>query len=273
LAIALPGAGPGVGPAAGQGLNLPGGNSSAPIEITADEGIEWQQKAQAYIARGNAKVVQGDSQVFADTLTAYYQGGGEGQRTHIVRIDAVGAVRLVSPTGTATGTQAIYDVDKGVLVLTGTPRLVTATDRISARDSLEYWRDRAIVVARGAAMAVREDKRLSADILVGYLKRDAQGGEKIDRIDAFDNVAIITPTDIVRGNQGVYNVETGIATLTGSVKITRGDNQLNGDRAEVDLNSGQSRLLSGPGGPVRGVFVPDKGQTRPAGPAAPGKQP
>jgi lipopolysaccharide export system protein LptA len=122
-------------------------------------------------------------------------------------------------------------------------------------------------------MAVREDKRLSADVLVGHLARDAQGGEKIDRIDAFDNVAIVTPTDIVRGNQGVYNVETGIATLTGSVKITRGDSQLNGDRAEVDLNSGQSRLLSGPGGPVRGVFVPDKGSGRPGGPAAPGKQP
>ena len=38
-----------------QGIGLPGQNRDKPIEIFADEGIEWQQKAQAYIARVNAR--------------------------------------------------------------------------------------------------------------------------------------------------------------------------------------------------------------------------
>jgi lipopolysaccharide export system protein LptA len=237
-------------------VSLPGATSSkAPIEITADDGIEWQQKSQAYVARGHARAAQGDSAVHADVLTAFY-AGGQGQPTKITRIDAVGHVRLVSPNGTATGSKAAYDVAKGILVLTGHPVLVTRTDRITARDSLEFWRDRNLVVARGAAHAVREGRRLSADVLTAHLAKGPKGQDQITRIDAFDHVVVSTPSEIVRAARGVYNLQTGIATLTGSVKITRGDNQLNGDRAVVDLNTGKSRLLSAPGEPVRGILVP-----------------
>ena len=46
--------------------------------------------------------------------------------------------------------------------------------------------------------------------------------------------------------------------LKGGVKITRGPDQLNGDKAEINLNSGVSRLLSGGGKKVRGLFGPKK---------------
>jgi lipopolysaccharide export system protein LptA len=240
-----------------QGLALPGANSKAPIEITAQHDIEWQQKARAYIARGRARAVQGDSTVDADQLVAYYEGGDGGGATRIVRIDADGAVKLASPTGTATGAKAVYNVEQGILVLTGSPLLVTPTDRISARNTIEYWRDRNMVVARGGAVATREDKRLAGDVLVGHIGTGKDGKEKIVRIDGFDNVVATTPTDVVRADRAVYNVETGIADLTGSVKITRCNSQLNGDRAQVNMNSGIATLLSGPsGGPVRGIIVP-----------------
>ncbi len=254
-------------PAAAQ-VTLPGNAElKAPIEITADNGIEWQQKAQAYVARGHARAAQGDSAVHADVLTAYYAGGkgggggggeSEGKATKITRIDADGHVRLTSPSGTATGTKAVYDVVKGILVLTGHPVLVTKTDRITARDSLEFWSDRNLLVARGDARAVRGDQRVSADVLTAHLAKDTHGQDRITRIDAFDNVVVSQPGEIARARRGVYNLQTGIATLTGSVKITRGQNQLNGERAVVDLNTGKSRLLSAPGEPVHGILVPEK---------------
>lgn len=243
-------------PATGQGLNLPGATSRAPIEINADQGIEWLQKGQAYVARGNARAKQGDVSVHADMLTAYYEGGKEGRPSRIIRIDADGKVRIVAPGETATGDKAVYDVERGILVLTGKPRLVTRTDRITARDSLEYWTDRNMVVARGEAVAVRGDKRLAARVLSAHFVRDPKQGDRIVRIDAFDDVLISSPGEIVRAAKGVYDVDSGIATLVGSVKISRGPNQLNGERAEVDLNTGKSRLLSGPDGPVRGIIVP-----------------
>jgi len=245
-----------------QGLALPGANARAPIEITAQEGIEWQQKARAYIARGRAHAAQGDSTVDADQLVAYYEGGDGGEATRITRIDADGSVRLTSPTGTATGDKAVYNVTQGILVLTGGPRLNTATDRISARDSIEYWRDKNIVVARGQAVALRADKTLSADVLVGNIGTARDGSQKIVRIDAYDNVTAVTPSDTVRAARATYGVETGIAHLSGSVKITRCDgSQLNGNEAEVDMNSGRATLTSGLGGPVRGIIIPgEKGK-------------
>ena len=41
-------------PATAQGLNLGAASEDRPIAISATSGIEWQQDAQAYIARGIA---------------------------------------------------------------------------------------------------------------------------------------------------------------------------------------------------------------------------
>ena len=77
------------------------------------------------------------------------------------------------------------------------------------------------------------------------------------------NVRISTAGEFARGDRGVYYVDREFATLTGAVKITREDNQLNGEYAEVDMKTGVSRLLSGPPGTksmvrVRGLFVPKR---------------
>jgi len=242
-------------PAEAQGIGLPGQSSDRPIEINADEGIEWQQNTKAYIARGNARATQGDVAVHADTLTAYYRES-KGGSTYIWRIDAIGRVRIVTPTQKAFGDKGIYDVDNGVLVLTGKVRMETETDRITARDSLEYWEKRNLAVARGNAIAERGQNKLRADVLTAHFRKDAKGKSKVSKVDAFDNIVITTPDEIVRSNRGVYDVETGIAKLTGSVKITRGTNQLNGEYAEVNLNTGVSRLV-GRGGGVRGIFTPE----------------
>lgn len=249
-------------PAGAQVIGLPGQDRTKPIEINAEDGIEWRQSDKVYIARGNARAAQGEVTVYADVLTAHYRemaGGG----TEIWRIDADGKVRIASPRQTAHGDSAVYDVVKGLLVLTGHVRLVTETDRITARDSLEYWEKRSLAVARGEAVAVRGDRRLSADVLAAHFKKGPDGASKVHEIEAFDNVLISSPEEIVRAEYGIYNVETGIATLTGSVKITRGDNQLNGERARVDLNTGVSTLLGGARG-ARGILLP--GQVGKRGP-------
>ena len=68
--------------AAAQGLSLGSVSEDRPIEVSADHGIEWQQDAQVYIARGNAMAKRGTTEVHADTLTAHYRPskgtGGKG---------------------------------------------------------------------------------------------------------------------------------------------------------------------------------------------------
>ena len=240
-----------------QGIGLPGQSKDKPIEINADEGIEWRQKQKLYVARGNARASQGQVTVSANTLTAHYREKND-QSTEIWRIDAEGNVQIITPTQKAAGNKGVYDVDNGILILTGSVRLDTKTDKITARDSLEYWEKRNLAVARGNAIAVRGQNRLRADLLTAHFVTDENGKSRVQQLDAFDNIVITTPDEIVRSNRGIYNLDTGVAKLSGSVKITRGKDKLQGAYAEVNLNTGVSKLYGRGAAGVRGVFMPKK---------------
>jgi lipopolysaccharide export system protein LptA len=160
---------------------LPGANDDQPIQIQADSGIEWQQDAHLYIARGNAVATRGTSEVRADTLVARYReakagntGGNPGGNTEIYRVEAEGHVTLKRDAQTVVGDRAVYDIDQAIAVITGKGlKLTTATDSVTARDSLEWYDQKQIAVARGDAVAVRNGKTVKADILTAYMTKSA----------------------------------------------------------------------------------------------------
>ncbi len=270
--------------AAAQLPGIGGDADNRPVEITADSGIEWQKAAQVYVARGNAVATRGATQVHADTLTAHYRPakGAEGG-TEIYRLDADGRVRIDNGADAVVGDRAVYDVDRQIAVMTGKGlRLTTPTDLVTARDSLEWYDQQQVAVARGDAVAVRADRRLRADVLTAHMIKEKPvdagkageakpaatsqkpapatspakpgaaagplgadaGGSRISRVDAQGNVVVSTATDIGRGDYGVYNADTGIVTLLGNVTITRGQNLIRGQYAVVDLKSNVSRMMT-----------------------------
>lgn len=288
-----------VSAAAAQELNLSG---PTPVEITARDAIEWRQTDQIVIARGAARAVREGVTVTADRLIARYRPrpggqpvagspapaaggmpGGPGGASQIWRLEAEGNVRIFSATDTATAERAVYDMDQSVLVLTGRNlSLANASDRLVARDALEYWPGRRMAVARGEAQVDSPGRRLSADTLAAWFLEApatppaaARGAAappgrpesgRLDRVEAFGNVVIRTEAETVRGDRGAYNAASGIALLGGNVRITRGQNQLDGALAEVNLKTGVSRLLAAqaPDARVSGLIVPESG-----GPNAP----
>ena len=296
-------------PAAAQNLDLTQGG---PIEITSTDGIEWRQAEQVVIARGNARAVRDGVTVDAARLIARYRPrAGAGQPaagespvsgSELWRLEAEGNVRIASATERAQGERAVYDMDQAVMVLSGGAlRLETPDQVITARDSLEYYPQRRMAVARGGALVVTtDDRRVAADTLVAYFVEapppgatpaaapanpppqptarpgipglpGAGEGSRIERVEAFGNVEIRTPEEVVRGERGVYSPQTGLARLVGGVRITRGDNQLNGTEAIVNLRTGISRLVSAPGQRVQGLVVPQ--QNQPAQAQVPATQP
>jgi lipopolysaccharide export system protein LptA len=241
-----------------QSLNFDSGDT--PIEIDADNGIEWQQDGLMFVARGNARAIRGEVQILADELRAYYRKTSKGA-TEIWRLDAIGKVQIKSAEGTAYGDNALYDVDNSILTITGKNlRLVSGQDWLTATDQLEYWEKKQMAVARGNAVSKRENKKLSAMVLAAYFHKNKNKKMRIYRINAFDAVKVRTGKDEATSNRGVYNVESGIATLTGNVKIVRDNNVLNGCSADVNLNTGISRLHSCAKGStrVKGRFLPKK---------------
>jgi len=269
----------GARPAASQGFDLARGGDTQ-IQIYADNGIEWRSDQNRVIARGNAKAVRGTMTVTADTLTAYYRGSAAGGGNEIWRVDAEGNVTIATPTDTATGVKATYDLDKAIFVLRGQPaKLTTPTQTFTADDALEYWENEKMAVLRGNGLAIQKDKKIQADVLTAHFKDkgppapgkgapakgggNAGGSLDLHHADGFGHVVLTTATEVVTGDRGDYNMESGIATVSGSVKITRGGNELNGGYAHVDLNSGISKLFgAAPGATgdqrVRGTFVPDR---------------
>ena len=287
--------------AAAQQIDL---SSGGPVAITAREGFEWREAEQMVVASGDARAVRDNVTVIADRLVARYRkkpgaapaatpgAGGDTGGNEIYRLEAEGNVRIFTATDEAVGDRAVYDIDQAVMVMTGRGlRLTTPTQVLTARDSLEYWSQKRMAVARGNAVAVTTDaKRLAADVLVAYVEEDAKpaaprttqaGNEppgansKLKRMEAYGNVEARTATDIVRGDRAVYLPETGVARVIGNVRVTSGQNQINGPAADVNMRTGVARMLADPGARVQGVIVPNStpGITQPAPAASPPGQP
>lgn len=258
-----------------------------PIAITASEGIEWRQEQRQVIARGNARAVRQNVTVTADRLTAFYRpkggqnpqpvqsvaSGADTGGNEIYRVQAEGNVRIFTPTDQVQGDRATYDIDQAVLVMTGRNlKLTTPNDVLTARDSLEYWSQKRMAVARGdAVVSTNDGRRLAADTLVAYTTdAPAPPGQaqpagddptassgKLQKVEAFGNVTVRTVTDTAIGDRAVYVPDTGVARLAGRVRITRGENQLAGNEAEVNMKTGIARLLSGGGEKVQGLVIPN----------------
>ena len=330
LCLALP---PLITPARAQQLDLTHGG---PIDITAQDGLEWRQNDQEVIARGDARAIRGNVTVSADSLTAWYRKKGTTETAQVTpasalagdpstagneiyRLQAEGHVHIFTATDQAQGDKATYDLDQSVLVMTGRDlKLTTPNDVITARDDLEYWPQKHMAVARGDAVVLTNDaKRVAADTLVAYTTdtpppaaanaaptpasakapnpTKASAGAKtsddplaasgkLQRVEAFGNVSIRTATDTVTGDKGVYVPDTGMARLVGNVRITRGQNQLNGAEADVNMKTGIATLVARTAGGsrntgrVHGLVVPNDDSSKSlahdpiAAPVAPTRQ-
>lgn len=239
-------------------------SDGGPLEITAEEGIEWQRDEQLYLARGNAVAKRDDLTVRADVLAAHYRRMDDGKE-RIVRVEAIGNLRVETPNETVTGDRAIYYVDERVLRITGDDlRLQTQEEEVTASESLEYF-ERAeggpLAVARGDAVLRRlaEGEQVEGDVISARFAPD--GGPSrttLQQVEAEGHVRVIGDNIFASGERGVYYVAEQKAVLDGDVKVTRGDNQLNGGRAEIDLRTGISRLLAAEGTPVRGLLSRDE---------------
>ena len=98
---------------------LKGHDSHAPIDLSADR-AEAQDRVDRAIFAGNVIVRQGSLTLRTDRLTLAYasQNGID-----INRIDASGGVTVTSPSETARGDFAVYDLEDGLITMVGNVQL------------------------------------------------------------------------------------------------------------------------------------------------------
>ncbi len=237
---------------------------SASVEVTADKSLEWYRDQNLYVARGNAKAVRGELTVTADLLTAHKRKKPLKSKDKkkdkpsgdIDRLTAEGNVVILKSDARITGDRAVDDIDKHVVVVTGNNlKYETNNQVVTAHESLEYWDETKIAVARGRAVASKGDRRITGDVLTAEFRDQPNGKDQLHKMTAVGNVTVVTKSDIVRGDKGVYDAARDIAIITGHVKITRPDGtELTGDVGEADFVNNQSRLLNEGSGRVRALL-------------------
>jgi lipopolysaccharide export system protein LptA len=183
--------------------------------------------------------------------------GFDSGNTEIWRVIAEGNVHIVSEDKDAWGDRAEYDKDKSVIVLTGRNlKAQTLTDTVTARDSLEYWDQRQIAVARGNALIVKTDgDRLAGDVIAGDFAKNEQNQTILKTLNAKGHVVLTTQSDIVHGDEGTYDLQAKHTVMFGNVHATHGDNELDGESADVDMVTGISRVFPAPGQRVHALFI------------------
>lgn len=218
--------------------------------------------------------------------TSSKSGGDESGANEIYRLEAIGHVHIFTDTDQAWGDRALYDIDQAVLIMTGKNlKLTTPQDILTARDSMEYYSQTHISIGRGdATVTTNEGKQVRADVLVGYSEptntppsssppqannknASSSTSTKLKRVNAFGHVFLKTQTETVTGDKGVYIPDTGISRILGNVKITRGQNQLNGAEAIVNMHTGVASMVQTPGSRVQGLVVPNEAGDKPASPS------
>lgn len=89
-------------------------------------------------------------------------------------------------------------------------------------------------------------------------------GNKPRKITAQGKIVLDSPSGIATGDNGIYDVDPRIVTLTGNVVLTREKNVMRGKQLVVNLITGVANLYGGDAGKpgrVQAIFSNDNGSS------------
>ncbi|MBN2759176.1 MAG: lipopolysaccharide transport periplasmic protein LptA [Rhodobacteraceae bacterium] len=121
----------GTGPAAAQGTNLTFSGLNAvrgqPVEVRSDS-LQVDNSTGQTTFSGNAVLGQGDMRLAAQTITVIYTPGNSAR---IRRLEASGGVTLVTAVEAAEAASAVYDIDAGTVLMSGSVILTQGPNVLS----------------------------------------------------------------------------------------------------------------------------------------------
>lgn len=241
-------------------------NSDQPLIISADEALEWDRKNQYFTASMNALARQGTTSLAAGLLRAKYHENAE-SNFDIYHIHAQQNVVMRSDDTSVYGDEADYNLPDDLAIVTGGElRLEAPENLLTATQKFTYQPERGFFEAIGNARLETRNERgevnvLEADRITANFADDNTGKRVLKKMNAYGNVRITTPQEILTADRGVYFADRRYAQVFDNVEIRRGPNILQGQEADIDLDTQISRMKggapkAGSDGRVRGVFYP-----------------
>lgn len=116
---------------------------------------------------------------------------------------------------------------------------------ITADRALEWHRNDSRYIADGNAMVKQGEMTLRGDHIAADYRDGAKGGVEIYRMTATGNVSIDNGGTIATGDVAVYEVDSGLATLTGkALRLSAPDQVITArDKFEYDIHKGTFRAI------------------------------
>ncbi|MEP0521751.1 MAG: lipopolysaccharide transport periplasmic protein LptA [Hyphomicrobiales bacterium] len=129
-------------------------------------------------------------------------------------------------------------------------------------DELEVQDRQKTAVFRGNVRLVQGPTTLRASSITVYYSGRASGStQQISKVEARGPIRVTSKDQTARGDRATFLMASQVLTLAGNVVLTKGANELRGQKLVVNLKTGESRIdapKNQSGGRVRGVFLPGK---------------
>ena len=123
-----------------------------------------------------------------------------------------------------------------------------------ATKEIHFDRSTSTLTAEESAQLRDGTNTLKADHLVIHLNETGSYKYELKDLEAYGNVVVKTPTDVVRGDEATYDMNT--AVVTGNAQIERKGGKVAGAKISIDLHTGISTIVSAPTQRVKGHFIP-----------------
>jgi len=101
-------------------------------KITARDSLEYWERRQMAVARGEAHAKQGTNQLWADILSAYMHKDRQG-KTAIRRIEAFDRVRLETVEDVVVGDRGLYNLDSRTAILCGGVTIIRGDNKLAGQ--------------------------------------------------------------------------------------------------------------------------------------------
>ncbi len=91
----------------------------------------------------------------------------------------------------------------------------------------------------GDVIVIQGEMRLTADrVLVIYNEERSA----IERMEATDNVVLVSPPDAAEGDWAEYTIDSGVIEMKGNVLLTQGPSIISGDEMIANLTTGTATM-------------------------------
>ena len=91
----------------------------------------------------------------------------------------------------------------------------------------------------GNVIVIQGEMRLTAERVLVIYNEDRSA---IDRMEATEDVVLVSPPDAAEGDWAEYTIDSGVIVMKGNVLLTQGPSTISGDQMIANLTSGTATM-------------------------------